>query len=166
MDTAQPWWTPQLRFAYRLALGQWEAEVAAHGNYEMAAHRARKRKWSLRASKAESLDYALRWKLRKEAVMRKRRSWNGTSAEPCARSRRAPLPAPVIQTGKKCSCGSFATRFRLGPFDSKVWVCADCFAAKENASQELAGVESLTGKRAISYLPCNTSPLSSCTVPR
>ena len=38
-----------------------------------------------------------------------------------------------------CACGETATRFVSGRFDSKVWVCAGCFVAKEKASRELAG---------------------------
>ena len=30
-----------------------------------------------------------------------------------------------------CGCGKTATRFVSERFDSKVWVCADCFSAKE-----------------------------------
>jgi len=33
-----------------------------------------------------------------------------------------------------CTCGKTSTRFIARPFDSKVWVCAGWFAAKEKAT--------------------------------
>ena len=32
------------------------------------------------------------------------------------------------KTGHFCACGKTATRFIAGQFDSKMWVCAECFA--------------------------------------
>jgi hypothetical protein len=37
------------------------------------------------------------------------------------------------QTRHFCECGKTSTRFIAEQFDSKVWVCANCFVAKENA---------------------------------
>jgi hypothetical protein len=38
------------------------------------------------------------------------------------------------KTWHLCACGKTSTRFIAGQFDSKVWVCAGCFAEREKAA--------------------------------
>jgi hypothetical protein len=40
----------------------------------------------------------------------------------------------AVSTGHSCACGAKATRFIAGKFDSKVWMCAGCFAEREKAA--------------------------------
>ena len=41
----------------------------------------------------------------------------------------------AVSTGHSCACGAKATRFIAGKFDSKLWMCAGCFAARESRSE-------------------------------
>jgi hypothetical protein len=45
----------------------------------------------------------------------------------------------ATSTAHDCACAAKATRFMAGNFDSKVWMCAGCFATKEKATLGTAG---------------------------
>lgn len=78
--SAQPWWTPELQFAYRMAVAQWEVEVAVHNGDEMAASEVRRKRMHLRAAAVRTERRVESMKLYRELHKTRRRytrKWDG-----------------------------------------------------------------------------------------